>query len=220
MQTTFRPIVISLVLLILAGVASAQDREVKVAAYNAQWMLDVWDDPYSEDEGFKPKAREELDALAATLRELDADVVAFEELEAEGLLRAFVNTYLADMGYEYVLVQPTNNERGQNLGLISRLPVTQRDELSLQDAASAGGGGEWGGEGGGEGGDVAICSGLDESDAGTTFGRGRGRRDEAAAAGCDRGAFQEQAIRGGRSAVAEVAAGRGAGAAGGGGGAA
>lgn len=123
MNKVSRLLCLCVALLLTATPASAREGEVTLAAVNAEWMLDVWDDPYSEDQDFPPKAREELDALAATLRELDADVVAFEELEAEGLLRAFVETYLADMGYEYVLVQPTNNGRGQNLGMISRLPI-------------------------------------------------------------------------------------------------
>lgn len=106
-----------------ASSAAPPRAAITVAAYNAEWMLDPFDDPYSRDEEFEPKEKESLAALARVIRSLDADVVALEELESEGFLRAFVADHLPDMRYDFVFAAATNSERGQNLGLLSRLPI-------------------------------------------------------------------------------------------------
>ncbi|NJL32464.1 MAG: hypothetical protein HC898_13075 [Phycisphaerales bacterium] len=82
----------------LPCVAIAQSSRLTLAAYNTQWLLDVFDDPYTSDEGIKPKPHEELVALAKALRAVDADVVGLSELENEGVLKAFVAELLPDMG--------------------------------------------------------------------------------------------------------------------------
>lgn len=107
----------------LPSLAIAQSSKLTLAAYNTQWLLDVFDDPYTSDEGIKPKPREELVALAKALRAVNADVVGLSELENEGVLKAFVAELLPDMGYQYVAAQPTNSDRGQNLGILSRYPI-------------------------------------------------------------------------------------------------
>jgi len=114
-----------------APAATAQDpartspapRATTLATYNAKWMLDAFDDPYTADEEFEPKPKEALAALARVVRSLDADVVALQEVENEGLLRSFVAEHLSDSGYRFVVAPPTNSGRGQNVGLLSRLPV-------------------------------------------------------------------------------------------------
>ena len=98
-------------------------RPLKIAAYNIENAFDVYDDPYTRDEGTDVKLRWEYEQIAAALKELDADVVGFEEVENEAVLQALVDEYLPGMGYQYVAVPLTNDERGIKLGLISRLPI-------------------------------------------------------------------------------------------------
>ena len=112
-----------LVLFLQGTTVLAQSGKMTLAAYNTEWLLDVFDDPYTSDEHRAPKSREGLVALAKALRAVNADVVGISELENEGVLRAFVAELLPDMGYQFVAAQPTNSDRGQNLGIISRFPI-------------------------------------------------------------------------------------------------
>ncbi len=94
-----------------------------IATYNLKNATDVYDDPYTHDEQRPIKPHKELKQIADAIRALDADVVAFQEVETEGLLRTTVHEFLSDMGYEYVAVQPTNSDHGINIGVISRRPI-------------------------------------------------------------------------------------------------
>ena len=112
------------VLLIHAHAYAASKRTLfKVATYNVKNMTDVFDDPYSRDEDLKVKPRQEIQAIADTLRHINADVVALQEVESEHVLQAMVNEMLPDMGYGYVAVEPTNARHAQHLGILSRRPI-------------------------------------------------------------------------------------------------
>lgn len=99
--------------------------EVTVMTYNVENMFDVFDDPYTGDEGTDIKRRDEIEQIAAAIRSADADIVVFQELENEYLLQGMVQTFLADQGYAYIAAQRTNSGRGINLGVISRYPITR-----------------------------------------------------------------------------------------------
>lgn len=111
--------------LLIAVTAVAQDApaRLKIAAYNVENLFDVFDNPYTEDEGTEVKPRHEIEAIARTLRAIDADVVGMVEIENEPVLRAMVREMLADRGYDYVAVVPGNDGRGINLGVVSRFPI-------------------------------------------------------------------------------------------------
>ncbi|MEM9419153.1 MAG: endonuclease/exonuclease/phosphatase family protein [Planctomycetota bacterium] len=98
---------------------------ITIGAYNVENFFDVFDDPYTGDEGVKVKPRREIQAIAASLKKLDADVVVFQELENEHLLQAVVDEFLPNEGYEYIAAQRTNSGRGINLGVISRFPIKE-----------------------------------------------------------------------------------------------
>ena len=106
-----------------AAPALATPGRLRVMSYNLYNFFDVFDDPYTRDEDTRVKPRREIVPLAQAIRKSNPDVIAVQEVEAEGLLRAFVNDHLGDQGYRHVLVMPTNSDRGGNLGLISRLPI-------------------------------------------------------------------------------------------------
>lgn len=118
---TPRALLLMLLLVLMASPALA--KEVTVMSYNVENMFDVFDDPYTGDEGTDVKRRSEIVAIAKAIAASDADIVVFQELENEHLLQGMVDTFLADAGYDYVACQRTNSGRGINLGVISRLPV-------------------------------------------------------------------------------------------------
>lgn len=107
------------------AVLPALGKPVTVMSYNVENMFDVFDDPYTDDDGTDVKKRREIQAIAKAIEAADADVIVFQELENEHLLQGMVDTFLPDAGYDYVACQRTNSGRGINLGLISRLPIKQ-----------------------------------------------------------------------------------------------
>ncbi len=119
MKRIMRMVVLLLILMPAIGLAE----ELKIAAYNMDNLFDVFDDPYVEDEQTRVKPREELEATAATLRAINADVVVLSEIENEGSLRAFAYEFLGDMGYRYIDAGRTNDGRGIRLGILSRKPI-------------------------------------------------------------------------------------------------
>lgn len=96
---------------------------VTVMSYNVENMFDVFDDPYSDDDGTDIKSRSDIVDISKAIAFADADVVVFQELENEHLLQGMVDTFLKDAGYKYVACQRTNSGRGINLGVISKLPI-------------------------------------------------------------------------------------------------
>jgi len=96
---------------------------VTVATFNVLNLFDEVDDPYTSDEGTPAKPKDQLQPLAATIRQLDADVLALEEVENRGYLERFVTAMLGDMGYEHVVCFESNDRRGIDCAVLSRLPV-------------------------------------------------------------------------------------------------
>ncbi|BAM04386.1 endonuclease/exonuclease/phosphatase family protein [Phycisphaera mikurensis] len=127
MTTRFLPKLLAFALaLAAAGPAAAQPAEagrLTVATYNIENAFDVFDDPYSGDEGTAVKSRHELRAIASAVAASNADLVFFQEVENAELLAAMAAEFLPDAGYTTCLVTPTNDGRGIHLGLLSRLPV-------------------------------------------------------------------------------------------------
>ncbi|MEM6258558.1 MAG: endonuclease/exonuclease/phosphatase family protein [Planctomycetota bacterium] len=111
------------VLLLALFAVPAAAGEVTVMSYNVENMFDVFDDPYTSDEGADVKRRGEIEGIAKAIKASDADVIVFQELENEFMLEGMVDTFLPDEGYKYIACQRTNSGRGINLGIISRLPI-------------------------------------------------------------------------------------------------
>lgn len=97
--------------------------EVKIGAYNVLNLFDEYDDPYTADETTPAKPRTAMDRLAASIRRLNADVLALEEVENRGVLERFVRTFLPDAGYEQIVLYEGNDQRGIDCAVLSRLPV-------------------------------------------------------------------------------------------------
>ena len=113
----------SLMMLTAGPLLAQDDSTLRIASYNIENAFDVYDDPYTRDEGTGVKLRWEVEMIADVLKQIDADVVGFQEIENEAVLKAIVSEYLPGMGYDYAAVPLTNDTRGIKLGIISRLPV-------------------------------------------------------------------------------------------------
>ncbi|MEM8783119.1 MAG: endonuclease/exonuclease/phosphatase family protein [Planctomycetota bacterium] len=103
--------------------AALEDGELTVMTYNVENFFDVFDSPYTGDEGTSVKARREIAAIADAIEHGDPDVVFFQEIENEASLIAMVAEQLPESGYTHAVVTPTNSNRGINLGVLSRVPI-------------------------------------------------------------------------------------------------
>jgi len=95
----------------------------KLATFNIKNLFDADDDPYHADEGTPPKPRDELERVAGVIRELDADILALQEVEERGYLERFLNVLLPDLDYKHVVHFEGNDLRGIDVCLLSRLPI-------------------------------------------------------------------------------------------------
>ena len=94
-----------------------------MATFNVLNLFDEHDDPYHGDDTTPAKPREELEQLAQTIRRVNADVLALEEVENRGYLERFVKAMIPDLGYDNVVLFEGNDYRGIDVALLSRLPV-------------------------------------------------------------------------------------------------
>lgn len=100
---------------------------IRLAAYNCENLFDDKDDPelsgqFEDKDMAKPKAQ--LEALAATIRAIDPDVLALEETESKDVVLWFRDTFLPDMRYAHVASVPSGDPRGIDNALLSRFPIT------------------------------------------------------------------------------------------------
>ncbi len=96
---------------------------ITIAAYNVRNLFDRYDNPYTADEGTKPKSERELNALISGIKQIDADVMFIEEVEYGGALIQLAKDRLPE--YPYVIDNPTTDPRGISVGVISKLPILQ-----------------------------------------------------------------------------------------------
>jgi len=108
----------------------------KLATFNVKNLFDAEDDPYHADESTPAKPRNELDRVASVISELDADILALQEVEDRGYLERFVEALLPDLDYRHLVHFDGNDLRGIDVCLASRLPigaVTSHRHLSFRD---------------------------------------------------------------------------------------
>lgn len=108
---------------VVEAAASGPSDELVVASFNILNLFDAVDDAYHGDEGTGPKPRAELEAIAAEILALDADVIALQEVENRGYLERFVEVFLPEAGYDHIVHFEGNDGRGIDVCLISRVPV-------------------------------------------------------------------------------------------------
>ena len=83
MTLRFPTIVLAALLSLPAAAELAKPGTLTVAAYNIENAFDVFDNPYSGDEGTAVKSRNELRAIASAIDATGADLVFFQEVENE-----------------------------------------------------------------------------------------------------------------------------------------
>jgi len=103
---------------------------IRVGSYNMLNFFDQVDDPnlqgvyddFGDNPG--PTSAERCEELAKIIRELDADVLALQEVESEEALTWFNKTYLPNMGYNYVASEEVGYYRGIEQSVLSRFPLS------------------------------------------------------------------------------------------------
>ncbi len=97
---------------------------LRVGQYNVENMFDDIDDPNKKDDDMRPKSEQSLQAVADTLKAVDADVVALEEVENIDVLKDFLDSHLPGM-YPNVTLVEGNDERGIDVAFVSKFPITR-----------------------------------------------------------------------------------------------
>ena len=120
--------------------------KIRIATYNVHNLFDGHDDPFTKDEERNGKpmrtSASDLRALCSVIRdEIQADVLALQEVEHRELLRKVVRESLPGMAYQHVVLVEGNDSgpsgRGIDVALLSRFPVgkvTSFQHLTFHDA--------------------------------------------------------------------------------------
>jgi endonuclease/exonuclease/phosphatase (EEP) superfamily protein YafD len=108
---------------------------VRVASWNVHDLFDERADPGTLDPALPPVLVEaRLDAVAAVLRRLDADVVLLQEVERLSLLLRLA----ARAGYPEARLLEGNDPRGIDVALLSRWPVVRYQGHAGERTAAGG----------------------------------------------------------------------------------
>jgi len=110
---------------------------ITVASLNVLNLFDDKDDPYHGDEKTATKLRKDLELLAQSIHQIDADVLVLQEVENRGYLELFNRAFLADLGYKHVVLTEGNDRRGIDVAILSRVsvgPVTSYRHIRFPDA--------------------------------------------------------------------------------------
>ena len=114
---------------------------IRIASYNVLNYFDDVDDPALQgewDDKDLASSPSQLEAVARAIRELDADVLALQEIESLDALIRFRDTHLEGMGYDHVASLDAGYYRGVEQSVLSRIPVTALRNwpgLSTEDPA-------------------------------------------------------------------------------------
>lgn len=74
-------------------------KEISVSTYNVKSLFDV---------KVKAKSEKELKALAASIRDMNSDVIALQEVQSNNTLKNFNDKYLKDLGYKVAMKEENN----------------------------------------------------------------------------------------------------------------
>lgn len=124
---------------LIFGIAKAPPKAagtIRLGAYNIENFFDGVDDPNlsGEYDDIKMQTSEDrCKSLSKAIHDLDADVLALEEVEGEDALRWFRDTYLKDMGYEYLASKEVGYYRGVEQSLLSRFPIKDVQVWTTED---------------------------------------------------------------------------------------
>lgn len=109
------------------GVKDAKPRTpgtIRIATYNIENFFDA-EQPATES-GRTPTPRkpdEHRKAAVAAIKAIDADIIAFQEVESKETLTKFRDDYLQGMGYEFISSIDAGDGRGIEQSVLSRFPI-------------------------------------------------------------------------------------------------
>jgi len=101
---------------------------IRIATFNGEFLFDGEGNEGDATFDWKSdpdKARAHRDDIARSVRLLDADVVLIPESENQAVLELMIQESLSDMGYTAYLVDGQDTFTGQDVGLLSRIPVEE-----------------------------------------------------------------------------------------------
>lgn len=101
----------------------AQGDTITVATFNAENVFLV---PTMGRDGKMepPKSPEEMAAVARVIQHTGADVVALQEINDKNALDTLVDKYMTGNPYPYRVLVPGNDQRGINVAVLSKFPIT------------------------------------------------------------------------------------------------
>ncbi len=106
--------------------AAGETVRLTIGTYNLEYFCDRHEDPYTDDEKLPPKSEEAMAAVAKTIRSIDVDFLALQEIENQGVLADFNQRFLGDLDYRYQWVnQRSGKKTAINLAFLSRVPVRE-----------------------------------------------------------------------------------------------
>ena len=101
---------------------------LRIATFNTEFMFDGLDGEGQASFAWKGDpalARAHRDSVGRVIRAINADVVMLQEVENLETLEMLLSESLAGLGYTAYLVNGQDNFTGQDVGLLSRLPVDE-----------------------------------------------------------------------------------------------
>jgi len=114
----------------------------RIALLNAEFLFDGVDDEGEATFPWKANpelAREHRDRVGGVLRQVDADLVVLIEVENLNTLQLLLDESLSGMEYQPYLVDGTDVFTGQDVGILSRIPIDEvlrTDVLARSDAGA------------------------------------------------------------------------------------
>lgn len=103
------------------------DGAIRIATYNMLNFFDPFDDPSLQgeyDDADMITSPQRCQVLADTIRAIDADIIALQEIESKQALKWFRDKYLPDMGYTYIASEDVGYYRGIECSIMSRFEIT------------------------------------------------------------------------------------------------
>lgn len=104
--------------------AAAYDT-VSVLTWNIEHFVDDFDDPYVDhprENEPNQSLSERRQLMADALKEMDADIVVFQEVESAAFVSALSDEYFGEMGYE-LFTSKESNSWYMNVVVMSRIPL-------------------------------------------------------------------------------------------------
>ena len=117
--------------------------EVSIGTYNVKNLFDLVDDPEHIEGEYTPSGRWNVDRyqtrlslVAKVINEIDADILALQEVESEQVLNDLASVIRDEYGlnYTYSALSNTRDPRGIALGVLSKYPYLRAVDRPISEA--------------------------------------------------------------------------------------